>query len=98
MSGLGSDRFRRAPVARIYEVSERLVLVGSDGSAQELTGDSARLARGVLSFLVQPHARDEVLAHVEAESGGAVDESGVAVIDELLALLVELGALITGED
>lgn len=94
----GNDRFRRAPVARIYEVRERMVLVGSDGSARELTGDSARLARAVLSFLVQPHARDEILAHIGAESGGTLDESGVAVIDELLALLVELGALVTGDD
>lgn len=98
MKGPKSDRFQRAPVVRSYDVRDRMVLVGNDGSARELTGDSARLARAVLSFLGEPHARDEVLGHVEAESGGALDESGVAVIDELLSLLVAVGALITSND
>ena len=77
---------------------ERTVLMAGDGSARVLTGDSAHLARAVLEFLVQPHTRDEVLAHVQEESGGALEASGIAVVDELLALLVEVGALITGAD
>lgn len=98
MSGASNDRFQRAPVVRSYEVRDRMVLVGTDGSARELTGDSARLARVVLGFLIQPHSRDELLAHVEEESGGALDESGVAVVDELLGLLVATGALISGNE
>lgn len=93
-----SNRFRRAPVARIYDVRDRMVLIARDGSARELMGDSARLARAVLTFLSEPHSRAEIVAHVEAESGAAVGDSGAAVIDELLALLVELGALLTGDE
>jgi 3-polyprenyl-4-hydroxybenzoate decarboxylase len=98
MNGSSSDRFQRAPVVRSYDVRDRMVLVGTDGSARELRGDSAHLARAVLGFLVRPHTRDEIRAHVEVESGGALDESGMVVVDELLALLVETGALISGSD
>jgi SAM-dependent methyltransferase/3-polyprenyl-4-hydroxybenzoate decarboxylase len=83
-----SDRaeLRRAAIVRIYDVADRTVLVGKDGSAQELSGDSAMLARAVLAFLVEPHTEPEVLAHVEALAGAPIGEG--TVVRELLSLLL----------
>jgi SAM-dependent methyltransferase/3-polyprenyl-4-hydroxybenzoate decarboxylase len=68
-----------------------LLLFGSDGVVRRLDGDSAGLARVVLDFTAQPRTRAEILAHLEALSGEAIDQP--AVVDQLLALLTQSGQL-----
>jgi SAM-dependent methyltransferase/3-polyprenyl-4-hydroxybenzoate decarboxylase len=58
---------------------------------RRLEGDSAALARAVLDFTAEPHTRAEILAHVTALAGGAIEQP--AVVDELLALLTQGGQL-----
>lgn len=84
-------RLRRAPVARLFDVGEALVLVSQGGEARELHGDSAALARAVLEQLAAPRSGRELLAELEALSGGPLERP--AVIGELLALLRDAGAI-----
>ena len=67
-------KLRRTALARIYDVGETTVLLAKDGRGHELTGDSARLARAVLAFLVEPRTRAEILAHLEALTGGPIEQ------------------------
>lgn len=84
-------RLRRAPVVRIYEVLDRIVLLAPDGGQHELAGDSAELARAVLAELEQPRSVADLRAHVEALAGGPLPRP--QVIDELVALLLRLRAI-----
>lgn len=88
---LTAATLRRAAVVRIYEVRDRLVLLERDAGGQELSGDSAALARAVLDFLAAPRRAAEVRAHVEALAGGPLPRP--EVVDELLALLLRAGAI-----
>lgn len=82
---------RRAAVVRIYEYADRMVVLTSDGGGHELSGDSAALARAVLTFLEHPHRPGDVLRHVESLAGGPLERP--AVVDDLLALLRRAGAI-----
>ncbi len=84
-------KLRRAPLARMLDVGEALVLVHHDGEGRELHGESAELARAVLELLLVPRTGRELLAELEALSGGPIERP--AVIGELLALLREAGAI-----
>ena len=88
------NKLRRAAVVRIYEVADKLVLIAADGGGHELTGDSAALAREVLRFLESPRSAAEVRAHVEALAGQPLPRP--AVVDELIMLLVRVGAVELG--
>jgi Flavoprotein/Methyltransferase domain len=79
-------KLRRAAVVRIYEVGDRMVVLGRDGRGHELVGDSATFAREVLAFLEQPHDAAEIAAHVEECSGAPLPDNDV--LGELLALLL----------
>jgi 3-polyprenyl-4-hydroxybenzoate decarboxylase len=70
-----------------------LDLVGPDGSLRRLAGDSAELAREVLSFCGIPRSHAEILAHVEALSGAPLG-AGASVVSELVTLLEGTGALV----
>ena len=82
---------QRAPIARVFEVGETMVLVHADGDGRELHGDTATLARAVLGLLVVPRTGRELLEALEAASGAAIEQP--ALIGELLGLLVEAGAI-----
>ena len=84
-------KLQRAPVARLLDVGDALVLVAPTGDGRELHGDTAQLARAVLELLVVPHTGRELLVRLEALSGGPIDDP--AVIGELLALLRGAGAI-----
>jgi SAM-dependent methyltransferase/3-polyprenyl-4-hydroxybenzoate decarboxylase len=89
-----AERWVRAPLVRIFDVQRSMVIVGADGSARELTGDSAELARALLAFVAAPRTRDAIVAHVEELSGAALEPAQRAVVDELVKLLAELGVLV----
>lgn len=81
-----------SPSPRVYERGDRLVVLGADGVARELSGDSALLARAVLDFVTGPRDRAEVFAHLAALAGAPVEPA--SVVDELLALLCASGVLV----
>jgi hypothetical protein len=81
----------RAPVARIADQGESLLLLGADQSSCLLTGTSAELARAVLAFLVVPRSRAELTAHLEQLSGAPLEHP--SVVEDLLTLLLAAGAL-----
>ncbi|MBC8073090.1 MAG: hypothetical protein IAG13_32505, partial [Deltaproteobacteria bacterium] len=88
MNGPASEepKLRRAAVVRIYEVGERMVVLGRDGRGHELLGDSAAFAREVLAFVEQPRDAAEIAEHIVALTGAPLPD--LAVLDELLALLL----------
>jgi len=85
------ERLARAHVLRAVDEGQNLLVFGRDGLVRRLEGDSAALARAVLDFTAEPHSRAEILAHVTALAGGAIEQP--AVVDELLALLTRGGQL-----
>jgi SAM-dependent methyltransferase len=80
----------RSQRATAVDLGEDVVLVGRDGTVRRLEGPTGELARAVLALLARPHAADDIVAHVEALAGTSVDRR---VIDELIALLAESGAI-----
>jgi SAM-dependent methyltransferase/3-polyprenyl-4-hydroxybenzoate decarboxylase len=84
-------KLQRAPLVRMLDVGEALVLVGRDGHGHELHGDSAELARAVLELLAVARTGRELLAELEVLSGGAIERP--AVVGELLGLLREVEAI-----
>lgn len=84
-------KLRRAPQARLLDVGEALVLVSQGGEGRELHADSAALARAVLELLMVPRTGRELVAELEALSGGPIERP--AVIGELLGLLRDAGAI-----
>jgi hypothetical protein len=84
-------RWERAPFVRIYERCAELTLLGADGAALHLEGQSAILMRVLLETLRTPRTEDELLAHV-AELAGTTE--GTAVVSEALHLLKKAGAVV----
>ena len=84
-------KLRRCNVVRIYEVGDRMVVLGRDGQGHQLVGDSAALAREVLAFVEWPRSRGEIVAHVEALNGAPLPEG--SALDDLLALLLGSGSI-----
>jgi SAM-dependent methyltransferase/3-polyprenyl-4-hydroxybenzoate decarboxylase len=82
---------QRAPVARMLDVGEALVLVHRNGEGHELHGETAVLARTVLELLAVPRTGRELLAELTALAGGAIENP--AVIGELLGLLRDAEAI-----
>lgn len=85
-------KLRRAPVVGIYDVRETIVILAPDGSAHQLSGASAELARAVLAFVLEPRSRAEIVAHVESLTGSALPET--SVVDDLLELFERTQVLI----
>jgi SAM-dependent methyltransferase/3-polyprenyl-4-hydroxybenzoate decarboxylase len=84
-------RLRRARVVRVYDALDSTVLLGADGRAHQLHAESAALAKELLSFLLEPRSREEVVQHVEALTGTKLGEN--SVVDQLLGLLTTTGAV-----
>jgi SAM-dependent methyltransferase len=84
-------RLRRARVVRIYDRLDSTILLGPDGRAHQLHAESAQLAKELLSFLLEPRTRDEVVRHVEALTGATLGEN--SIVDQLLDLLKTTGAV-----
>ncbi len=82
---------RRAAVVRIYDVRDRLVVLGGPAGGHVLHGDSAALARAVLERLCRPCSRAALVHHLGELAGAPLD--GLAVVDELLALLLGTGVI-----
>lgn len=82
----------RAAVVGIYDVRESIVILAPDGSAHELSGASAELARAVLAFVLEPRSRAEIVAHVESLTGGPLPDT--TVVDDLLALFESAKVLV----
>jgi SAM-dependent methyltransferase len=80
----------RAPIVRIVDRGDTTTILGAKG-ARTFTGDSAHLVRAVLELHAHPLAKEALLAELAARAGAPVPAS---IVDELLALLVEDGALI----
>jgi hypothetical protein len=90
-----SERLVRAQAPRILASRDALVLVALDGTVRRLEGDSATLAQVVLDHCAAPRTRAEIIAHVEAEAGAAVDPK---LMDELLSLLRGAAVLVAPRD
>lgn len=88
-------KLRRAAVVGIYDVRETIVILAPDGSAHELSGASAELARAVLAFVLEPRSRAEIVAHVESLAGGSLPDN--RVVDDLLALFERTNVLVEAD-
>lgn len=86
-----SARLRRARVVRIYDALDTTVVLGPDGRAHQLHAETAQLARVLLRFLLEPRSRAQIVEHVEALTGATLGED--SVVDQLLGLLLEAGAV-----
>jgi Flavoprotein len=82
-----------SPNARIADHATGTFLLAPDGSARQLTGDSAELIRAILDFCVAPRTREQLLQHLEALSGGAIADP--RPVDDAVALLTSSGALLS---
>jgi SAM-dependent methyltransferase/3-polyprenyl-4-hydroxybenzoate decarboxylase len=89
-------KLRRAAVVGIYDVRETIVILAPDDSVHELSGASAELARAVLAFVQEPRSRAEIVAHVEALTGGPLPDT--TVVDDLLALFERTKVLVAASD
>src|SRR6185295_457546 len=61
------------------------------GRAHQLRAESAELANAVLNFLLEARSRQQIVEHVEALTGATLGENNV--VDQLLGLLTEIGAI-----
>lgn len=75
----------------MFERGEQLFVVDPKGVVRRLDGGSAALAREVLSLLDRERTRDELFTALEEIIGGPVEPA--SVVDELLALLRQCGAV-----
>jgi SAM-dependent methyltransferase/3-polyprenyl-4-hydroxybenzoate decarboxylase len=85
---------RRARTVRIYDVADRMVVLGARGDGHELHGATAELARAVLAFFEHARPSAELLPHLELLSGGPIEHP--QVVHDLVRLLLEAGALERG--
>ena len=85
------SRWIRSQRAAVAERGDSLLLIGRDGSVRRLDGDSAELARVALAYFAAAHSDAELVAHVESLAGPLGDRR--RVVDELVALLRDAGAL-----
>lgn len=76
---------------RAFSVRDRTVLVAADGKVVELAEGSAWLARALLDALETPRSTSELRARIVELTGEELARP--AVIDETLALLVDVGAI-----
>lgn len=84
----------RAAGARVFERGASLFVMDPRGAVRRLDGDSAALAKAVLSLLEIARTRGELLTALAALVGGPVEP--VSVVDELLSLLRQSGAVLLG--
>lgn len=90
--GQPTEKLQRASTLCAMASSQGLELVGPDGSLRRLEGDTATLAEALLAFCEETaRTRGEIRAHVEALTGAPLGAS--TVVDELVTLLREVGAL-----
>jgi len=80
-----------SPNARVAEHASGTFLLAPDGSARQLSGDSADLIRAILHFCGVPRTRPQLIEHLEALSGGIPN---LQVVDDAVALLTMSGALV----
>lgn len=85
------QRWVRSQRAAVVELGDDVLLVGRDGSVRKLSGDSAELARETLAFFGCARSEAELVAHLEMLAGPLGDR--VTVVRDLVALLVETGAI-----
>lgn len=90
------ERFIRSQHATVADVGDHVYLVGRDGVVRRIEGDSAELARTVLAFLARAHTTAEIRGHIESLAG-PLDE-GRAVVDQLIGVLAETGAITKADD
>lgn len=83
--------WRRASVVRVFEVDQHMVVLSPDDRGVELSGDTAALARAVLSFLRAGHTGAEIVEHIEALTGWPVQHP--ETIGALLRQLAQVGAV-----
>ncbi len=96
-----TTRWARAARAAVVELAGDVFLVARDGVVRRLESDSAELARVVLACLAEPRTIDEVNEHVDVLAGPADAQTRGprrAVIEQLLALLAEAGAIATAAE
>lgn len=86
---VGSPRYE-ATAAPLVEHGPRVLLVGRDGSVRALEGDTAALVEVALELLRRPLTRAELAAGIAERAG---QPPGPAIIDDLLALLRDAGAI-----
>jgi len=84
----------RSARAAIVELGDGMFVVARDGTVRRLDGDSATLAREVLAFYAEPRSDAEAVAHIDAIAGPLGERR--AVVEQLIALLAETGALAPG--
>ena len=89
-------RWIRSQRAVAIDVGDACLVIGRDGVARRLDGDSAELARAVLDLFAAPKRDAEVIAHIEAVAGPLGDKR--SVVDQLLGLLRDAGAIAPSED
>jgi hypothetical protein len=87
-----SELLVRAPAARVFERHPSLFVMDPRGALRRLDGDSAHLARAVLELLIVPRTREELFVALAVLVGGPVEPA--AVVDELIALLRQCGAVV----
>lgn len=86
------ELFQRVPSLRAFDRGDSTTILGRDGAAREFQGDSARLIRELLRFLVTPRSIDDIFSHLESVAVGAEDAR--SVIDHALQHLQDAGAVI----
>ncbi len=96
---MSTSNFRRVTSSsfrRVVDHGETTFVLGRDGSAQRLSGDSAALIRAILAFVNRPCTRAELIAHLEAIAEAPIEEP--TAVDEAVALLLGAGALVLAPD
>lgn len=81
----------RTSRVRILDHRDATTIIGADGAVRRLEGDTAELARVILTYLSIPRARAELFEHLEVLSGGPLEHA--AVVDDLLRLLADAGVI-----
>lgn len=88
----------RAPVVRIVDHGTTTTVIGPH-AVRRFDGDSAALLRAVLEIHARPVGRTQLLAELAARSGAeGLAQLPTEPIDELVALLVGEGVLVTARE
>lgn len=88
----------RAPVVRIVDHGTTTTVIGAT-AVRRFDGDSAALLRAVLEIHARPMRRAQLLAELSARAGAENSaQLPTAPIDELIALLVGDGVLVTARE
>lgn len=86
-------RLVRAPIARLVDDGDALLVIDRAGVVRRLDGDSAELARAVLEEAATPRSRAELHAAI-ADRAEASPEAVAAVVDQAIELLADARALL----